>query len=91
MYCYGNQHKPNVWKPIVIEKLHCVENPKNEEDEPMYKRKLTCFDCLKRMKQTREENKEHITPKLKEDNTHKCDCGGSYFLGLNGVYLNSIR
>lgn len=65
----------------VMKKLYGIENPKDEEGNPMYYRKKTCVDCLKVLKEKRDIDKPFLDElKKNNDNVYNCNCGGSYFL-----------
>lgn len=78
--------------PIILTKLYGVENPVNEEGDPMYMRKRCCEDCTNKRKEKRQEDNQ-LKGQVKEQNTHKCECGGSYFLGLGNsiIEFNKLR
>lgn len=79
-------------KPMKLNKLYGIDKPLTEEGESMYRRTMTCSNCLDNKKEKDEENK-HRHSHLKEDNTHKCECGGSFFLGLSNQIseFNKLR
>jgi len=67
-------------EPELLTKMGGIENPKNEEGEPMYKRKETCSECLTEKKKYNEENKAYLK-EVKKINSKICDCGGKFFTG----------